>query len=277
MLIDTGAHGSGDEICKVATRAGVTDIDILITTHYHSDHFGGVDELDACGLTIGQAFDRDDWPAPADRGARFEDYVDTIEAVHQTAVFPGQVITLDPEVMVTVIAVDGNTTAGNQAAADENDASVAVLVSFGEFTAFYGGDIEQHTEQFIADNDLVMDVDLYQANHHGSHTSSIDDFMEDLSPSVIIISNGSHRTFAHPRAEVLDRYEDLASSPDVYQMNIFDDESCANCHLAGNLDDEFILDLESDDGNGSIDVIVRDDGTFNVEFNFIQSFPPQDF
>lgn len=269
LLIDSGGNGGGTYICDVAQRSGITEIDVLITTHYHSDHFGGVDELSNCGITIGQAFDRGDWPtSPA---PRFQDYIDTVDHAHQPGVTVGQLIPFDPEVEVQVIAVNGITVSGQSATSDENDASVAVLVTFGDFSAFYGGDIEEHTEQRIADSDLLLNVDLYQSNHHGSNTSSSNDFLEDMHPKVIVISNGRHRGFAHPRRLILERYQELEPTPNVYQMNKFDDEECNRCLLAGNVGENFILDLVPDDGNGSIDVIVSDTGTFHVELNRVFS------
>ena len=50
---------------------------------------------------------------------------------------------------------------------DENDMSIALLITYGNFRYFMGGDIERETEGDIAERDLVMDVDMYQADHHG--------------------------------------------------------------------------------------------------------------
>ena len=55
--------------------------------------------------------------------------------------------------------------------------SVSLLITFGSFRYFIGGDIEAPTEQKIADRDLVKDVDVYIADHHGSDTSSIVPFL----------------------------------------------------------------------------------------------------
>ena len=60
LLIDTGGNGAGEAICIAAESAGITQIDVLITTHYHLDHFGGIDDLSDCGLEILKAYDRGD-------------------------------------------------------------------------------------------------------------------------------------------------------------------------------------------------------------------------
>ena len=51
--------------------------------------------------------------------------------------------------------------------------SISLLIAFRGFRYFVGGDIETFTEKKIALRDLVKDVDIYKANHHGSHTSGL--------------------------------------------------------------------------------------------------------
>lgn len=49
---------------------------------------------------------------------------------------------------------------------------------------------------------MVLNIDLYKTSHHGSHSFS-PDFMRDLLPSVVVISNGNHAIFKHPRQVTL--------------------------------------------------------------------------
>src|SRR5687767_4348921 len=61
LLIDSGKDGHGARIRAVLQQAGVTRIDHFVATHYHEDHYGGVDELRAApAITIGRAYDRGD-------------------------------------------------------------------------------------------------------------------------------------------------------------------------------------------------------------------------
>ena len=175
---------------------------------------------------------------------------------------------------VRVIAANGVVADGQSMTSDENDASVAVLITYGDFTAFYGGDIEERTEGRIAASNLVVDVDLYQANHHGASTSSSVDFIEKLSPKVVIVSNGSHATYAHPRRDVLERLQGLTPVPDIFQTNKFTDTGCRVCLLSGNVTNTHILDLDPDGRDGSIDVVVESGGDFTVWMRFLDSFGP---
>ena len=61
LLVDSGKNGTGDEVKTAMTTAGVSQIDFFVCTHYHEDHYGGIDELfNDPQVSIGQSFDRGD-------------------------------------------------------------------------------------------------------------------------------------------------------------------------------------------------------------------------
>jgi competence protein ComEC len=267
MLVDSGKNGHGSRIKAIMDLAKVSQIDHLITTHYHEDHYGGIDELIAepNNVQVINAYDRGDKNHLGDKlnQPRYIDYDAAIgnRAEHLTR---GETIPLDPAMSVTCIS-SGGVVLGEQNevhAGHENDMSVSLHVQFGSFSYFIGGDIELTTEGKIADRDIVMDVDAYQANHHGSHTSSSLAFMQDLSPSVIIISNGNHGGHKHPRKHTLKQYGKLDPVPVVYQTNKY-----LKGGLGGNVPDEFIADAESVDKDGTILVTVdQNAGNFTVSY-----------
>jgi hypothetical protein len=129
--------------------------------------------------------------------------------------------------------------------------SVTLLITFRGFTAFYGGDSEEPTEAKIVAHHLALNVDLYKASHHGSHSSSSPAFMHDLSPSVVVISNGSHGIFKHPRRVTLDTYAALSPAPVVFQTN-----KCLRPAPCANEPPAQIADLETTDADGTILITV---------------------
>jgi len=139
----------------------------------------------------------------------------------------------------------------NSDANHENDNSVALLIQFAGFRYFTGGDIERHTETNIAARHLVLNVDACKASHPGSDTSSSLEIMSDLKPSVIVISNGDHGGFNHPRKVILDRYASMTPPPKVFQTNKY-----TKGPPGGNVPDEFIGDLETIDDDGTILITV---------------------
>jgi beta-lactamase superfamily II metal-dependent hydrolase len=257
LLVDSGKNGQGPRILAALQAAGVTRIDHFVATHYHEDHYGGIDEVVRAGIPVGTAYDRGDkafLPASTRNNGTFKDYEQALghRAEHLTR---GETIPLDSAVSVVCISSGGVVLGepdpvhpGN----DENDMSLGLLITFGRFRFWVGGDVETATESKIAGLDLVRDLDLYQANHHGADNGSTADFLADMKPTVIIISNGNHSGFRHPRASTLARMAGLSPPPAVFQTNRYlhtgDD--------GGNVPSAFIADPETVDVDGTILVTV---------------------
>ena len=256
LLIDSGKNGHGARIRRVMQQAGVTQIDALVNSHYHEDHFGGIDDLVDAGVPVLESYDRGDkaccLPAAKKNQATFKDYQRTV-GEDATALRPGDTINLDPLVAISVISSGGVVIneAHPTAGAEENDMSVSLLVSFRGFKAFFGGDIEEPTEAKIAAGDLVMDVDLYKGDHHGSYSSSSIPFMNDLHPSAIVLSNGNDAIYEHPRLISLQTYAGLSPVPVVFQIN-----KCFRPAPCANVPDAQIADPESVDDDGTILIAI---------------------
>jgi competence protein ComEC len=256
LLIDSGKNGHGSRIKAVMALAGVTQIDAFVNSHYHEDHFGGIDDLVNMGISVLETYDRGKKEFVDEQDSEkptFEDYMAAVgEDAH--ALRPGDTIDLDPLVTVRCIAASGfviGEADGPPPTHEENDLSVSILLTFAGFKAFFGGDTHLPTEVKIAALDLVTDVDLYKSDHHGSDTSSSLALMDDLQPSLIVISNGSNGTYKHPRLSTLQRYTTLLSAPVVLQTN-----KCKKSAPCGNVPDAFIADPQSGDKDGTILVTV---------------------
>jgi len=255
LLVDSGKDGMGSRIKAVMEAAGLARVDYFVCTHYHEDHYGGIDELVALDTPVLETYDRGDklyLPASKLAETAYTNYLDSVgeDARHITR---GMTIPLDPQMTVTCISSGGVVIgeANPRHGVDENDMSVSLLLSYGSFRYFIGGDIEAPTEAKIAAGDLVRNVSVYHSNHHGSDTSSSRAFIEDLEPGVIIISNGNNGTYKHPRQTVLDAYETLPGPPKVFQTNKY-----LKGGAGGNVADEFIADPESADLDGTILITV---------------------
>ena len=127
LLIDAGKNGHGKRVKKVMDEAGVTQIDAFVASHFHEDHFGGVDDLHNMGVQILESFDRGHALASASNKAQktFRGYLETIgEDAHR--LHPGNVIQLDPLVEIRCISANGVVVSDGSAIDgdhDENDLS----------------------------------------------------------------------------------------------------------------------------------------------------------
>jgi beta-lactamase superfamily II metal-dependent hydrolase len=258
LLVDSGKNGHGPRILAALQTAGATRIDHFVATHYHEDHYGGIDEVVRAGVPVGTAYDRGDkafLPPSTSNNGTFKDYQQALghRAEHLTR---GQTIPLDPSMSVLCIS-SGGVVLGEPAPAqhgnDENDMSLGLLITYGSFRLWVGGDVETATESKIAALDLVRDIDVYQANHHGADNGSSTEFLADMKPTVVIISNGDHGGFRHPRASTLARIGALVPAPAIFQTNRYlhsgDD--------GGNVPSAFIADPETVDTDGTILVTVK--------------------
>jgi competence protein ComEC len=267
LLVDSGKNGSGSEIKMVLDRLTITTIDHYVTTHYHTDHYGGIDELIGAGIIVINAYDRGDKCCIGDRVTqpRYIEYDNAVgnRAVHLTR---GQSIPLDPSMNIRVLS-SGGVVLGEQdpveTGEDENDMSVTLLVQLGDFKMFVGGDIHTRVENKIAKLNIVSNIDVYQSNHHGSSTSSAQTFMDKITPSLIVISNGNHGGHKHPKQSTLDRYAAMTPKPTVLQVNEY-----TKGGIGGNVHRDFIADLAPDGNDGSI--VLRTDianGKYNVTYS----------
>lgn len=267
LLVDTGNNGHGPRLKAALSRAGVTQIDELVITHYHSDHYGGADDLVSTpgAVTVVNVHDRGDktfLPASKLAEPTFVGY-ETALGNRAHHLMRGETIDLDSAMLVTCVA-SGSVVLGEQPVhhgADENDMSIGLLIQFGNFRYFVGGDMHEHTENKIAAQDLVVDLDVYQANHHGSHTSTADNLLADMQPTLVVISNGNDGGYQHPRQVTLSKFAALNPRPIVLQTNKY-----LKGGAGGNVADEFIADLVPAGAEGDIVLTVNADGAFTASY-----------
>jgi competence protein ComEC len=91
----------------------------------------------------------------------------------------------------------------------QDDASMVLRLTYAGHTALLAGDIHKRMEKMLVedaeDHDRPLHVDLLKVAHHGSNTSSSDEFLDAVRPDYAVISAGIRNPFHHPRPEVIDR------------------------------------------------------------------------
>jgi competence protein ComEC len=240
VLIDTGnfapdaAIRDAERIMAAAKDARLTQIDHLITTHWHGDHFGGMAEV-AKRIPIRDYIDHGPniQPAPAFDEFFAKTYPALYGAAKHTVTKPGDTVAvagLDWRIVASAGAVQKTALAGgggaNAACADfrrqnddptENAQSVGSIVSFGKFRVAHLGDLTWNKEfDLMCPNNPVGTVDLFVASHHGLGVSNSRALVHGIRPRVAIVNNGT-RKGAMPES-----MKTLFSSPgmeDVWQIH----------------------------------------------------------
>ena len=216
MLIDTGNGGVNADrdvgrIMAAAEDAGLQQIDHLITTHWHGDHYGGLSEL-ATRIPIRHYIDHGPTVEDNETVQAFiaGPYRDLYGAARRTVATPGDALPLrgvEVQVMASAGAVLQQPLPGagepNPYCADferqaedlgDNAQSVGIHFSFGRFRGLQLGDLTVNKEfDLMCPTNPIGSVDLYIVSHHGLNTSNAPVLVHGVEPRVAIMNNGTRK------------------------------------------------------------------------------------
>ena len=203
VLVDAGAADPTD---KLRTH-GVEQIDLLVASHPHADHIGGVDEV----LETFQV------RAYLDNGIvnTTDAYVRVMAAVEARP----DVTYLAPEHRTITL---GETTIevldGYASRTHINNGSLALVIRYGEFSVLLTGDAETPALGHLTQLGAVPDVTVLKASHHGSDNGFTDSLLIVAQPDVVVISVGGGNAFGHPGPHALSAYRSVGAR--VYRTDL---------------------------------------------------------
>jgi beta-lactamase superfamily II metal-dependent hydrolase len=214
LLVDTGWPGNNgrdaERIQAAMKDAGITRIDHVFITHYHTDHVGGVPDL-VKRIPVGEFIDHGPNREESEVSRRdFAAYLKAIGNTPRRSVRPGDPIQI-PGLSVLVLAADGEHIASVPGTKpkpnpfcsterqwpddpSENARSGGILVTFGKFQFLDLGDLTGAKEvALVCPNNPIPPIDLYLVNHHGMNLSNSRALVDAIHPRVAIMNNGTHK------------------------------------------------------------------------------------
>jgi beta-lactamase superfamily II metal-dependent hydrolase len=276
LLVDAGWPGfngrDADRIAAAAKAAGVSRLDYLVVTHYHTDHVGGVPQLVA-RLPVGTFVDHgESVEHDAQADTLYKAYREVRDKAKHLQVKPGDTIPIKG-LDVRVVTAAGqrlktDLPGGGQpnplcAAApkrdddpSENAQSVGIVVSFGAFKFVDLGDLTWNKEKdLVCPNNVIGPVDLYLTTHHGLNQSNAPVLVQAIQPRVAIMNNGAKKGGS---PEAWQTVHDAPGLQDLWQLHHADAGGPEH-----NADEPFIANTDESTSFG-ISVQAQRDGSFSV-------------
>lgn len=279
LLIDTGWPDNNgrdaDRIMAAAKLAGIKQIDVVLLTHYHMDHAGGVTQL-AAEIPIRAVIDHGENRESNNDATQqmWEDYQKLVakEKLNRIIARPGDALPLEG-LEGRVISSDGELIekslngGGKNAGCDaaekrpadqsENGRSLGVLLTFGKLRILDLGDLTSDKEtQLVCPVNKLGQVDIYVVSHHGSVSSNSREFLNSIAPRVAIMDNGASKGGA-PSA-----WEAVKKSPrleDFWQLHYVNEGGSEH-----NVADSFIANVSGPDAGHYLKLSAWADGSFEV-------------
>jgi len=210
MVVDAGDRSAefdkGARVVLPFLRyRGVDRVDVVVGTHPHNDHIGGLiallEEVEV-GHYVDSGQTGDTWTARRlreliqEKGIRYHR-----AAAGDSLVGLGGVGGLVLHPTEAFVAEDGASPHGL------NNGSVVFRLTYGEVSLLFTGDIEEETDGAMLGWGERLRTRILKVAHHGSSTSSQPRFVEGVQPEIAVVSVGAFNKFGHPAAEVITYYE----------------------------------------------------------------------
>lgn len=189
ILIDAGPNAN--TVADILRSAGIDTIDLIIASHAHADHIGGMPEVFSAFVVR----------AYLDNGIPYTTgiYGRTLTALENEA---GVQYLRATRRTITVGSVTLRVLPPLGVDDSQNNNSVGVIVEFGQFRALYTGDSEQAELTYWLSSGSISRVTLVKAAHHGSRNGATNDWARATQPAIVLISVGAGNRYGHPAQSV---------------------------------------------------------------------------
>jgi beta-lactamase superfamily II metal-dependent hydrolase len=208
LLIDAGTYSAGQSkvVPYLQSVLGASYLDYVVASHDDSDHYGGLEYLLSNGYSAGTIYN-------CCGAGSFGEGVQ---------IPLGMVINLGNGATATCVLRDASYIDGTTGSVSDNNNSVCLLIRYGAFDYITAGDLESNEDHLASmlvsyppGNpflDPSVGVDVIHVNHHGSNSSSLATYVNNLKHELAVINGGTN--YGHPRWTAVDRLKGRSTYSD---------------------------------------------------------------
>lgn len=205
VLIDAGEAEYANDVIRQIQDLGISRLDCIVSTHPHSDHAGGlpyVIETIGTDMILMPALTEENIPTTRTYEALMAAVASSDAAVENPA--PGDVYRFGDIVFTIYSPVFAEDS-------ELNNMSIVFRLVYGNRSFLFTGDAEKEVEEELLNDGVILQSDVIKMPHHGSKTSSTEDFVTAVSPQYAIVSCGDGGK-NHPNEDIVLRWQTIGTT-----------------------------------------------------------------
>ncbi len=213
LMIDCGTYNQANTIRRSLKTLNIETVDYMVITHQHSDHFGSA-------TTIIENWNVENVIMPQLSSENVE-YTLAYNDLLRTLYNYNEINTIISNAGYKFNIGSAVVEILSPSKQDDNlnNMSIVLKITYGKTSFLFQGDAESEIEKDLIHSHIDLKSDVLKLGHHGSNTSSTEEYIKEVSPEFVIISCGSDNHYKHPYGELIDRLEYLGFVPYITSYN----------------------------------------------------------
>lgn len=199
ILIDGGNTGTSFEVLQYLRRFGIEELDLVVNTHPHGDHLGGIPTV------INAIPTKEVWCSTTTFDTYlFDQFTSALDKrdlqINKPA--PGTIYSADGLTITVLGPLEAESTYE-----DLNDTSLVLMIQYGEKKFLFTGDMEAYAENQLVNSLYSLKADVLKVGHHGSYSSTSQAFLNKVDPDYGVVFCQWGNEYEHPHAAPMSRLE----------------------------------------------------------------------